>query len=510
MSFARALPTATALSFCLGNAVWADLTATDVWGDWRDYMQGLGYTVSAVEQVDGNTLGLSNIIVGMTGGPDVESASLRVDSLQFVENADGTVEVVMPDVMPLAITIQPTDTARSSAFTITYTQAGQSMIASGTPEEMIYDYSADTIAMTLDDMTVDGVAYDSDAARFQLDTRDFVSKTAVTTGDTRSYEQSLTMGPTTYDTLFSAPDGPESFGFKTTAQAVTFTGTSDLPVATVQDTSDMNALLAAGFAFDGTFAATETESFIDIEAPEGPSKVKTGSGSTTVTVAMGTTGIVYDVSSTDVQIGAQLAGLPLPLFFEMARTGFDLRAPVVQSETPQDFALGLNMTGFTMSETLWAIFDPNGQLPRDPATLALDLSGKATLTENMLDPEAAGRMAAAGAAPGEISALTIDALTLDAVGARLEATGSATFDNTDKTTVPGFPKPVGSVDIMLEGANGLIDRLVAMGFVPDEQAMGARMMLGLFGVPGNSPDTLSSTIEFNEDGQILANGQRIR
>ena len=76
--------------------------------------------------------------------------------------------------------------------------------------------------------------------------------------------------------------------------------------------------------------------------------------------------------------------------------------------------------------------------------------------------------------------------------------------------MPGFPKPVGSVDIMLEGANGLIDRLVAMGFVPDEQAMGARMMLGLFGVPGNSPDTLSSTIEFNEDGQILANGQRIR
>jgi hypothetical protein len=36
------------------------------------------------------------------------------------------------------------------------------------------------------------------------------------------------------------------------------------------------------------------------------------------------------------------------------------------------------------------------------------------------------------------------------------------------------------------------------------------MMMGLFAVPGDAPDTLNSKIEFTQDGQILANGQRIK
>ena len=58
--------------------------------------------------------------------------------------------------------------------------------------------------------------------------------------------------------------------------------------------------------------------------------------------------------------------------------------------------------------------------------------------------------------------------------------------------------------------NGLLDTLVGMGLVPEEQAMGARMMMGLFARPGDGEDTLVSTIEVKEDGSILANGQRIQ
>ena len=49
-----------------------------------------------------------------------------------------------------------------------------------------------------------------------------------------------------------------------------------------------------------------------------------------------------------------------------------------------------------------------------------------------------------------------------------------------------------------------------MGLIPEDQAVGARLMLGLFARPGDGPDTLVSTIEMKEDGSILANGQRIR
>lgn len=55
-----------------------------------------------------------------------------------------------------------------------------------------------------------------------------------------------------------------------------------------------------------------------------------------------------------------------------------------------------------------------------------------------------------------------------------------------------------------------MDKLVAIGLLPAQQVTGARLMLGLFAVPGATPDTLSSKIEFNEAGQILANGQRIK
>lgn len=40
--------------------------------------------------------------------------------------------------------------------------------------------------------------------------------------------------------------------------------------------------------------------------------------------------------------------------------------------------------------------------------------------------------------------------------------------------------------------------------------MGARMMMSMFAVPGSAPDTLRSTIEVNERGHVLANGQRIK
>ena len=66
----------------------------------------------------------------------------------------------------------------------------------------------------------------------------------------------------------------------------------------------------------------------------------------------------------------------------------------------------------------------------------------------------------------------------------------------------------------LQSLTNLVCRLLLekkkMGLVPEEQAMGARMMMGLFARPGDGEDTLVSTIEVQEDGSVLANGQRIR
>jgi hypothetical protein len=54
-----------------------------------------------------------------------------------------------------------------------------------------------------------------------------------------------------------------------------------------------------------------------------------------------------------------------------------------------------------------------------------------------------------------------------------------------------------------------LDTLVAMGFIPEDQVMGARMMLAMFAKPGETPDSLVSTIEF-KDGGLFANGQQLQ
>ena len=58
----------------------------------------------------------------------------------------------------------------------------------------------------------------------------------------------------------------------------------------------------------------------------------------------------------------------------MQKSAFKLAMPVIKSEEPQDFGLGLTLDGFAMADALWGIFDPGAQLPRDPATVAIDLT----------------------------------------------------------------------------------------------------------------------------------------
>ena len=72
-----------------------------------------------------------------------------------------------------------------------------------------------------------------------------------------------------------------------------------------------------------------------------------------------------------------------------------------------------------------------------------------------------------------------------------------------------MPAPTGNINVTIKGVNALIDNLIAMGLLPDDQAMGARMMLGMFARPGAAPDELTSLIEFR-DGGLFANGQQLQ
>jgi len=111
--------------------------------------------------------------------------------------------------------------------------------------------------------------------------------------------------------------------------------------------------------------------------------------------------------------------------------------------------------------------------------------------------------------PGTLQSLDIAALQLTVGGAEFTGNGALTFDNTDLTTFDGMPVPTGKINLKLVGGNGLLDTLIALGIIPEDQAMTGRMMMGMFARPGDGPDTLTSTLEFKDKG-FFANGMQLQ
>ena len=261
--------------------------------------------------------------------------------------------------------------------------------------------------------------------------------------------------------------------------------------------------ITAGNRTEGSATHGPLSYSLAADGPEGSFEGAFAIGSGTFDFKMDEGGLDYGGVSKDMTASFGGSAIPFPpMTFRMQETGGRFAMPVVPSEDPQSFALRTTLVGLELDPMLWGMFDPTGQLPRDPATLVIDVDGDVILTEDIFDPSVADELMGA---PGQINALNINEIKLNLAGAELTGDGDFAFNNE-----MGMPIPSGVVNLMLVGGNGLLDKLVAVGLLPEEQAMGARMMMGLFARPGDGDDTLVSTIEVKEDGSVLANGQRIR
>ncbi len=509
----RFSPTPLALAVpatLVAQMAWADLTPADVWGDWQQYMEGMGYTVTATQSEAGDTLTVSDISFGMQIPDNQGDMQMQIGTMQFQQLGDGTVAVILPDSMPMSMNMAPpAGQGAPVQMSMTLTQSGQSMIASGSPDQIISTYAADTMGIVLNQIVVEGTTMGDEAMQMNLLASNVSNVTTMTgQGETRGYDQRGTASSVTYEMVVAPPDEPATVNMQGEMQTLAYETTGTVP-NTLTNAADMSAMIAAGFDVKGSFTYGGGQTAIAVDDPQsGEMAFNTSSDGGTLGVEMGEAGLVYLVEQTNTKLTAKVSELPFPVDLSMAKSAFNLMMPVTPSDDPQDFAFGLTMGDFEMSDMIWGIFDPTSQLPRDPATIALDLTGTAKMFIDFLNPESAAMMATQ--TPGELETLKMNNLVVDLAGARLDGNGDFTFDNTDTTTFPGMPKPVGEVNLSLVGGNGLMDKLVAMGLLPQDQAMGARMMMGLFAVPGDAPDSLSSKIEFNEEGQILANGQRIQ
>ncbi|EEE37761.1 hypothetical protein RKLH11_1598 [Rhodobacteraceae bacterium KLH11] len=488
------------------QGAFADLTAADVWADWQAYLGGMGYNVSGDQSVSGNVTTITNMAMAMSV-PDTDGTfEVTVPEMTLTENGDGTVNIDFPDSFPMTISGESEGEAFSAD--LLYTEDAMEMVVSGSPDEMTYDYSANSMGFALDSIETGDETISQDMLNLNVQMNDIAGSSQMKIGELRDLAQQFTADSLTYDIAFNEPDSEDTGRFNGKLDQLTFEGDSLIPLEL--DPGNIEDIYDAGFAASGTFTYASGNTEIAGTAEGEAFSLSSSSEGGAFTGSIDAQRLVYDLTQNSTKLAVTTADLPFPIEIAMANAGLKFELPVQASDEVQPFGFGLNLTDFTMSDVLWSIFDPAAALPRDPATIALDATGTAKVLTDFMDPEAVEELELSDAAPGELHSLKINELLISLVGAQLTGNGDFAFDNSNTEAFDGMPAPSGIANLKLVGANALLDKLIGMGFVSENDALGARMMMGLMAVPGEEPDTLNSRIEFTEDGQILANGQRIK
>ncbi|MGH1464676.1 MAG: DUF2125 domain-containing protein [Cognatishimia sp.] len=483
------------------SAASADVTAQDVWSDWRSYFTDYGYTVSSTETTSGDTLTVADLSLLFDIPDDEGQITMQIPALQLTNQGDGTVLVQVPETTKILFDVTPKD-AESAEGELDIDLSTATYVVSGEPNNMAYDYQAASADVSLAKLVIDDEVMED--ISFNLNLGEISGKTAMKKGDMRDVSQSFRAETLTYDLRIAVPDEDGSAVITSSSEDIVFDGGGTLPL--VVDSEDPSAFFRGGALFSGKF--TQGPSQTEISGSEDGNTFNALVTATSGEVEVGLNGgaLRYNGNAKGLTVNASGAEIPFPLTFEMQEAGYKLTMPLLAKADPQDFGLGIILDGLSIPDVLWNLFDPATVLPRAPATLRFDVTGKTTLMRDLMDPE----LDQADEFPGELNALTLSDLKLSVAGAELTGSGDFTFDNSDMESFDGLPRPLGAAAFRLMGGNGLLDKLIQMGFVQEQDAMGARMMMGLFATAGPGADELNSRIEVNEQGHVLANGQRIK
>lgn len=493
--------TTTALATVLTTqAAFADIAPNDVWTAWQGFMTRFGYEVSAIERADGANLTIEDLTLVIPAPETGGDVIVEMGNFSLEDLGDGTVGVVYPDETPIVMSLNEAGEDVKIAMSLRIDALDQ--VISGTPEAMVATYSAALLDLTVDSILVDGEdipGLDIAASFAGLNgIAEILTDDDVTTILQSGGIETLSMRAMGLD-----PESGDPFAFETSVTALEVDARTTLPDGDFSE--DPRGLFAGGFELEGSYglqAAEATANFVDDDAP-GTLQLSSGPGTVTQNIdadALAYTGALQDVS-------LQLVGgeLPVPVDAAFGEISYGLDLPLAAAEEEQPFAVNLKLSDLTLSELIWGMFDPGQILPRDPASLVLDVTGLGTIfTDLMSLDDTLTDM------PAELNALTLQALQFNAAGASVSGSGDFVFDNTDYETFEGFPRPEGEINVTIEGINSLMDNLVKMGLLPENQAMAARMAMSAFARPGDADDSLVSKIEVNDNGHVLANGQRIR
>ena len=492
----------TALCGLLSATSVQAMTAAEVWQNWKDFATSTGQTVTtASETMEGDTLVVSE--ASFVATESKAEITVAIDEVRFKELGDGSVEVTMSPTYPITINGTGNDGTENS-MQMMVSQTNLRTVASGTSDNVSYAITSDMIAVATTSVTEAGkpipvnVVVTMNGAGGSYTRAPRSSDLADMTSTFNATSMSLVVKADDQE-LGTKVDLAANIGAFATVMNGTFG-------ASVMAMDNPAAAVAAGLAVDFGITYGPLAYSLDMVESGSPTKVQGKSDGGALGFALDKSKMAFKGGGKGVQVVVTGAEIPFPeIMIAYAESAFDFSLPVTKSPEVQNFSLVTRLIGLTVSEDIWAMIDPTASVPRDPATLILETRGTVRLDADLTDEAAMN----AGAPPGELRSLDIPALQLTVGGAELTGKGALTFDNTDLTTFNGVPAPTGMIDLKLVGGNGLLDKLIALGIVPEDQVIWIRLMLGMFARPGDGPDTLTSTLEFKDKG-FFANGMQLQ
>jgi hypothetical protein len=474
----------------------AALTADQVWQSWKDAGTLVGLTVSAAtENNSGGVLTLNGVSIAPAG-----MSGLTISDMVLTEESDGTVTIVP------GADIGATMTGDVEG-SVKLTHDGLTLTAREADGGLAYDYAAAKLDVVYDS-TYPGVSFDGTeppkvTASGNVGFANLAGTYSDTPGTNRTFGLDLTADTVAYATNQDDPGMELKQNSTSETQSVALSLDLALPstiaLASIASPADFTAALNEGLSASFTTTQGETSGSMKQENPYMPMDLTIKSGGGEGTGVFNKDTFSVKSKATGLEVESASGGMPVPVKVTSGPMEFTMTSPVIATEAAGDYALLLKLDQFSVNEEAWALFDPQGALKHDAADVAIDISGKTKIDlPGLMTAEESGL-------PPPVPApetLNISELGLKVAGAALAGTGAFTFDNS-----MGMPMPLGEANVTVTGANALIDGLIKTGIISEDDAMGARMMMGMFMVPGASADELTSKIEAKEGFQILVNGQ---
>lgn len=488
--------------------LFADVTPEDVWEAYRQSMINSGMEVTADVSREGDTLVVRNMIYGLDMGGDTVNvtSTSTAPEVRFQERSGG--KVASWFTAPITtLTTMPLDPALGDNETIetrmTMAINGETLVE-GTADDMLLSFDDLQVSMSGDpvyqddilvqpglDMSVEGIGG---------------TYTLTTENDAMSSVMDMTAALLRYDIEMDDPSaGAMTMQMRT--EDLAMEGTMDVPNA---EEGRPFAETFAAFVLDATATSAQSSFEMRMDVPEsGPVAVSMQSGASELGISMNAGLVGYDIETNDIGVVAQ--GQVIPggqLRLSMARATENLLLPLGASDADQPFKIAFGLEELVLPDLVWMIADPEGQLPHDPANLRLAFEGTVQSDLNLFDFQALEALDAGEAKmPIQVKTLALPELYLSLAGASIAGTGAGRFLEAEPAMPGGLPPFAGSLSLDINGLQDLLDHFASRGILPPEQVMSVQMMLGLFARPGENAGQLVSTIEMQEDGTILANGQ---